>query len=137
MKGEPMKILLINQLPLVGSGSGVYTTNLAKTLKKMGHEISIIMPENETKNIENDEFKNLKLHPVYFKNEEEIAGQLDFNFPCFTSHPRSIFNFYDMTEKQYIKYVEAFDKAIKEEIDTFKPDIIHSRTHMDYIKHCL
>ena len=52
-----MKILLINHLPLVGSGSGVYTTNLAKTLQKMGHEICIIMPENETKNVENEEFK--------------------------------------------------------------------------------
>lgn len=132
-----MKILLINHLPLVGSGSGVYTSNLAKALKKMGHEISIIMPENETKNLESDEFKNLKLHPVYFKNEEEIQGQLDFNFPCFTSHPRSTLNFYDMTELQFNQYCEAFDKAIKEEIDTFKPDIIHVRSYMDYIKYCV
>ena len=31
-----MKILLINHLPLIGSGSGVYTKNLAKSLKKEG-----------------------------------------------------------------------------------------------------
>lgn len=121
-----MKILLINHLPLIGSGSGVYTLNLAKSLTKLGHEICAIMPENETKNIENDEFKNLKLHPVYFKNEEEIPGQLDFNFPCFTSHSRSSFNFYDMSDVQYLKYCNAFNTAIKEEIDNFKPDIIHS-----------
>lgn len=121
-----MKILLINHLPLVGSGSGVYTTNLAKTLQKMGHEICIIMPENETKNIENEEFKKFKLHPVYFKNEEEIPGQLDFNFPCFTSHSRSSFNYYEMTDTQLTEFCNSFDAAITEEIETFKPDIIHS-----------
>lgn len=120
-----MKILLINHLPLVGSGSGVYTVNLAKSLVKAGHEICIIIPENETKNMQNDEFKNFKLHPVYFKNEEEIPGQLNFNFPCFTSHPRSSFNFYDMSEEQYKSYCIEFDKAIKNEIKEFKPDIIH------------
>lgn len=132
-----MKILLINHLPLVGSGSGVYTTNLAKSLKKAGNEICIIMPENETKNINSDEFKDFKIHPVYFKNEEEIPGQLDFNFPCFTSHPRSSFNYYDMTEEQLNKFCEVFDKAIKEEIDEFKPDIIHSRTYLAYNKYSM
>lgn len=121
-----MKILFINHLPLIGSGSGVYIINLAKALYKAGHEICIIMPENETKNVELDEFKNYKLHPVYFKNEEEIEGELDFNFPCFTSHPRSSFNFFDMTDKQYKEYCKAFDKAIKTEIKEFKPDIIHT-----------
>jgi len=121
-----MKILFINHLPLIGSGSGVYITTLAKSLKKAGHDICIIMPENETKNVQCDEFKNFKIHPIYFKNEEKIEGQLPFNYPCFTSHPRSSFNFYDMTDNQYKKYCKAFDNAIKEEISSFKPDIIHS-----------
>lgn len=122
-----MKVLLINHLPLIGSGSGVYTTNLAKSLRRLGHDVCIIMPENETGNIAKDEFKKFRLHPVYFKNEEEIEGQLDFNFPCFTSHSRSNFNFYDLNEEQYKKYYEAFDKAIKKEIEYFKPDIIHAQ----------
>ena len=122
-----MKILLINHLPLIGSGSGVYTTNLAKSLVKLGHEVWIIMPENETKNVKKDEFKKFKLHPVYFKNDEEIKGQLDFNFPCFTSHSRSDFNFFDMNEKQYNEYYNAFDDAIGYEIGEFKPDIIHAQ----------
>lgn len=121
-----MKILFLNHLPLVGSGSGVYTTNLAKSLILLGHEVCSIMPENETKNVYDETFKGIKMHPVYFKNEEEIDGQLDFNFPCFTSHPRSSFNFYDMTQEQYDEYCSAFDKAIQEEIKEFKPDIIHS-----------
>ena len=121
-----MKILFINHFPLVGSGSGVYTTSLAKSLISLGHQVCAIMPENETKNIYDPEFKDFKLHPVYFKGEEEIEGQLDFNFPCFTIHPKSKLNFYDMTYDEYDKYCNAFDKAIKEEIEHFKPDVIHS-----------
>ena len=67
-----MKILFLNHLPLVGSGSGVYTTNLAKSLILLGHEVCSIMPENETKNVYDETFKGIKMHPVYFKNEEEI-----------------------------------------------------------------
>ena len=107
-----MKILFINHLPLVGSGSGVYTTNLAKSLISLGHEVCSIMPENETKNVIDESFKDFKMHPVYFKNKEEIDG--------------SSFNFYDMTPEQYEAYCNAFDNAIKEEIEEFKPDIIHS-----------
>ena len=42
-----MKILLINHFPLEGSGSGVYTQNIAKILAKKGHEVTFIMPENK------------------------------------------------------------------------------------------
>lgn len=128
-----MRVLLINHLPLVGSGSGVYTSNLAKALKKLGHDVCIIIPENETKNIENEEFKSFKIHPVYFKNEEEIPGQLDFNFPCFTSHPRSVVNYFDITDEQLKEMCIAFDNAIKQEIDEFKPDVIHTRTYLAFI----
>lgn len=32
-----MKILVINHSPLIGSGSGIYTMNIAKSLKKVLH----------------------------------------------------------------------------------------------------
>lgn len=119
-----MKILMINHFPLTGSGSGVYTMNIAKSLKNKGHEVCIIMPEN----ISNyDKVDGIKLHPVFFKNTEEIEGQLPFNFPCFTTHPRSILNFYDLTDEQIKMYVDAFKKAIDEEVREFKPDIIHGQ----------
>lgn len=117
-----MKILLINHFPLEGSGSGVYTKNIAKSLIKKGHEVCIIMPENITNY---DIIDNIKIHPVYFKDKEIIEGQLPFNFPCFTTHPRSIENFFDMDDDKIDKYISSFDKAIKEEIDSFKPDVIH------------
>ena len=83
-----MKILLINHFPLEGSGSGVYTKNIAKSLTKRGNEVCIIMPEN-TKNY--NLVEGVKLH----------------------------------TELKM--YEEAFRKAIKQEIEEFKPDIIHGQ----------
>lgn len=118
-----MKILLINHFPFSGSGSGVYVKNIAENLVKNGHEVSIIIPENTTRI---EEIPNVKIHPVYFKREEIIKGQLDFNFPCMDPHPRSSFLFEDMTDIQIKQYEQAFRKAIEEEISSFKPDIIHS-----------
>ena len=119
-----MRILLINHFPLQGSGSGVYVINIAKSLEKKGHKTCIITPENTS--IFSD-FKNIKLHPVFFKYKEKIEGQQDFNFPCFDPHPRSNFLFGEMTNIQLKKYKTAFKKAIEEEIRDFKPDIIHAQ----------
>lgn len=117
-----MKILLINHFPLSGSGSGVYTTNIAKSLTDKGHDVHIIMPENQSNfNIGG----GIKLRPIYFYNKEIIPGQLPFNFPCFTTHPRSVNNFFDMTEEEIDAYCTAFDQAIRKEIASFNPDIIH------------
>ena len=116
-----MKVLLINHFPLTGSGSGVYTRNIANSLTRKGHEVCIVFPENET--VISDE--KFKLHPVYFKNQEIIEGQLPFNFPCFTTHPRSNKTFYDLPEAELNMYKMAFTQAIEEEIKDFRPDIIH------------
>ena len=109
-----MKILLVNHFPLQGSGSGVYISNIARSLERKGHKTCIITPEN-TSDVLN--IKDLKLHPVFFKYEENIENQQDFNFPCFDPHPRSSLLFCDMSEEQITKYEEVFRQAIKEEID--------------------
>ena len=119
-----MRILLINHFPLQGSGSGVYVANIAKSLEKKGHKTCIITPEN-TSDFSN--LKDIKLHPVFFKHEEEIEGQQEFNFACFDPHPRSNLLFSNMTKLQLEKYENAFRKAIEEEIEEFKPDIIHAQ----------
>ena len=115
MDSNKMRILLINHFPLTGSGSGVYTSNIASSLVKLGHEVCIIFPENE----EASDY-NFKTHPVYFNK-----GSLNFNFPCFTTHPRSNKTFYDLTDDEFKRYVSSFRVAIEEEIESFKPDIIH------------
>ena len=119
-----MKVLMINHFPLEGSGSGTYTKNLAVHLSQLGHEVCIILPENSSNF---NQVENIKLHPVYFTDKEEIEGALPFNFPCFTSHPRSIKTFKDLTDEELNMYLVAFKDAIKNEVETFKPDIIHGQ----------
>ena len=129
-----MKILMINHFPLAGSGSGTYTRNLAVHLKGLGHEVRIILPEN-TADPEGPE--GIRLHPVYFtpgdvRSDKAGSGAsmddpLPFNFPCFTSHPRSIMTFADLDAKQLQMYTDAFSKAIEEEMESFKPDIVHGQ----------
>lgn len=119
-----MKILLTNHFPLEGSGSGVYVENIAKNLVKQGHDVCIIMPENTTKI---KKTPGIKVHPVYFKRHKKIDGQLNFNFPCFDPHPRSNMNFLDMTEEQVGQYIDSFKAAIEQEIEEFKPDVIHAQ----------
>ena len=131
-----MKILMINHFPLAGSGSGTYTRNLAVHLSHLGHEVCIILPENTDAY---EQVEGIRLHPVFFtpgddveKEENERMGEnmdnaLPFNFPCFTTHPRSVNNFANLSEKQLKMYTGAFSRAIDQEIESFKPDIIHGQ----------
>ena len=119
-----MRVLLINQFPLKGSGSGIYVSDIARSLNRRGHDVCIIMPENTT---QINKIDNVKIHPVYFKRNETIEGSLDFNFPCMDLHPRSSFLFDYMTQEQIQQYDKAFSKAIEEEIREFKPDVIHTQ----------
>jgi len=116
-----MKVLLINHFPLEGSGSGTYTRDVASFLQKNGHQACIIFPENNKP----DELEGVLLCPVYFNGSSASADALPFNYPCFTTHPRSTTTFADLSNDELDEYFAAFDKAISEAIDTFEPDIIH------------
>lgn len=117
-----MKILLISHFPLSGSGSGFYTKNIAKSLVKLGHNVCIIISENST---EIDKIEGVTIKPVFFKKDEDIKGTLPFNFPCFTTHPRSNVTFNELDDEKLKMYENAFETTIKETISTFKPDIIN------------
>lgn len=118
-----MKILMINHFPLEGSGSGIYTKNIAKELAERGHEVVVVFPE-----IEKVSYEGFRSVPIIFKgNHDQKNYEVDFNFPCFTSHPRSNYTFYDMNEKQIQNYIEIFSDKVNEEIEKFKPDIIHAQ----------
>jgi len=119
-----MKVIMINHFPLDGSGSGTYTRNIAVHLQKKGHEVCVIMPENST---EYAGIPDVDIIPVYFKNNEEIDGMLPFNFPCFTTHPRSVMTFSDLSDDELDMYLSAFRNALKKAVDEFKPDIIHGQ----------
>ena len=122
-----MKILLINHFPLAGSGSGTYTKNLAVSLAGRGHDVTIILPENTE---DYEEVPGVNLHPVFFAPEDGFSAPHDalpFNFPCFTTHPRSTMTFGDMSDEEMNLYTSAFLNAIDEEIAKGKPDVIHGQ----------
>lgn len=116
-----MRVLLMNHFPLQGSGSGVYTVNIARALVRKGHEVCIIMPENEV--LAELDVDGIRLHPVYF--DSCSADALDFDFPCFTTHPRSVMTFYELDNAQVAAYEGSFRTAIEDEIAAFDPDVIH------------
>lgn len=123
-----MRVLLVNHFPLTGSGSGVYTANIANSLCKLGHDVCVIYPEN----CETHEDHAFKTRPVFFSSSDskdktslDSNKKLPFNFPCFTTHPRSNFTFEEMSDEQLNAYTSAFQLAIEDEIEKFKPDVLH------------
>lgn len=62
-----------------------------------------------------------------FTDKEAIEGALPFNFPCFTTHPRSSMTFGDLDPAQLSGYVGAFQEAVDQEIRVFNPDVIHGQ----------
>jgi len=110
-----------NHFPLQGSGSGIYTMNVAQELIKAGHEVLAIVPEHHP--VEGYSFP---AKTIIFSNGKNENPQLDFNFPCFTTHPRSNTTFYDLSETQISAYVQAWQEAINDAITEFQPDIIHA-----------
>lgn len=121
-----MNIILMNHFPLHGSGSGTYTFNLAQSLSRLGHKVTVIFPENRVVNFT---IPNVKLHPVYFDTVNvkiKDISSLPFSFPCFTTHPSSTLLFSDITDEELEYYISAFDSALQEEIAYQHPDFIHT-----------
>lgn len=128
-----MRVLILNHFPLEGSGSGIYTHNLARELTGMGCAVEVIYPEHEPK-----VYEGFSSRVVTFRPDEELMVDADgnrfegpydlpFNFPCFTTHPRSNHTFYDLTQSQIERYIEAFKSAMMAAIEEFKPDVVHAQ----------
>jgi len=116
-----MKILMPNHFPLQGSGSGIYAMNVALELRKAGHEVLVIVPEHR----QVDEYP-FETRAIIFSDGQNESPQLDFNFPCFTTHPRSTTTFFELSDDQMEAYVDAWRKAINDAVDDFRPDVIHA-----------
>jgi len=116
-----MKILMPNHFPLQGSGSGIYTLNVAGELVKTGHEVLVIVPDHtETSGYP------FPVKTILFSDGQNTDAELDFNFPCFTTHPRSTTTFYEISDNQLAAYVVAWQQAMEEAIADFQPDVIHA-----------
>ncbi len=116
-----MKVLMPNHFPLQGSGSGIYTLNVALALLEAGHEVMVIVPEHEP--VEDYPFET---RTIIFNNGSNLNSELDFNFPCFTTHPRSTTTFYELTDAQMRAYVQAWRAHIHQAVSDFQPDIVHA-----------
>jgi len=116
-----MKILMPNHFPLRGSGSGIYTQNVARELVKAGHQVCAIVPDHQP----SEEYP-FPVRTIIFSDGRNESPHLDFNFPCFTTHPRSTTTFYELTDAQMDAYVQAWRQAVDEAIAEFEPDVIHA-----------
>ena len=115
-----MKILVPNHFPLEGSGSGIYTQNVARELVRLGHEVAVIAPDTEP--IEGFPFE---VETILFSETGGDGGRVPFNFPCFTTHPKSNTTFYELDSGQIELYVKAYQDATDRLVERVRPDIIH------------
>lgn len=119
-----MKVLIINHSPFIGSGSGIYTMNIAKAVKESGQEVRVITAANS---LEFPDMEGIGVHPIFFKYKDDVENQIEFNVPCFDQYPTSDIVFYNMSKEQLKTYEDEFRKVLEEEISTFKPDVIHTQ----------
>ena len=106
-----------------GSGSGIYTMNIARELVKEGNDVFVIDIDNQY-DTSDYSFQRRTILCDESKNENP---DLKFNFPCFTTHPRSVMTYYDMSDDQIDEYVATFVKITGNVALEFKPDVIHAQ----------
>ena len=115
-----MKILIINHSPLIGSGSGIYTMNIAKALKRKKQEVRVITAANS---LEFPNMEGIDIHPIFFENGYTAENIINFNVPCFDQYPTSDVVFYNLTKKQKEVYIEEFRKVLEQEINDFNQGV--------------
>lgn len=118
-----MKILIPNHFPLQGSGSGIYTLNLAQELVRLGHEVLVIVPEHQP--VPDGRYPFPVAVMLFNDGQDKSQAEADFNFPCFTTHPRSVQTFYGLSDNEMKTYVELWRRHIGRAAGTFRPDIVH------------
>ena len=118
-----MKVLLINHFPLQGSGSGIYTLNIAQELIKEGHNVFVIDIDNQ---IDNSNY-SFERRTVLCDETKNPNPDIKFNFPCFTTHPRSMNTYYSLSNEELLEYVDTFTRITKQVSYEFQPDIIHAQ----------
>ncbi|HEY44400.1 MAG TPA: glycosyltransferase family 4 protein [Anaerolineae bacterium] len=119
-----MRVLIPNHFPLEGSGSGIYTQNVARELANKGHEALTITPGHDEQTGFPFEVRTILFSPDEGHTSPE---RLPFNFPCFTTHPLSTTTFADLDNAQRETYIEAFRSAMDFAVSEWKPDVIHAQ----------
>src|ERR1044072_4112563 len=95
-----MRVLLFHGYMLRGTGSNIYTANLARALAGLGHEVHLLCQDREVR-IEGVEIHNPEIHgllPVYVKDPYE-----GFEVKTFS----------ELSEEELTRYVDANVAAIR------------------------
>jgi|GEM_PF-2095298 glycosyltransferase involved in cell wall biosynthesis len=141
-----MRILQILLFPLQGSGSGTYTDRLAEFEQARGYTVKVLCCDHAVPHRSYETAALVFAHETSLRGvrrttkqshtPDEVASQtvlattkvdLDFNFPAFTTHPLSTSTtFGSLNDDQRERYIAAFQRKIREEIASFKPDIVHA-----------
>jgi glycosyltransferase involved in cell wall biosynthesis len=120
-----MRVLIPNHFPLEGSGSGIYTQNVAREAVNKGHEALVITPGHDQQTGFPFEVRTILFTPDGGTSND--GDRLPFNFPCFTTHPVSNAQFGDLDAARQDAYVAAWKDAIDTAVADWKPDVIHAQ----------
>ncbi len=115
-----MKILIATQFYIEGSGSGIYVQNIAREFQDAGHEVRVLSCDKGPVG-----GKPYPVRTIVFDREGKGQGDLNFDIPYFTTHPASNQTFYDLDDAQFNEYVKVLGDTLKDEMDQFKPDVVH------------
>lgn len=77
-----MRILIVNHFPLEGSGSGIYTQNLARELAERGNEVKVIFPDHAEQS-----YPGFSSRVILFKGPETSSLILISIFPVLPPTP--------------------------------------------------
>lgn len=100
-----MRVLLFHGYMLRGTGSNIYTANLARALAALGHEVHLLCQDRQVK-IEGVEIHNPDIHgllPVYVKDPYE-----GFEVKAFE----------ELTDEELNRYIDANVAAVREVADS-------------------
>lgn len=99
-----MRVLLFHGYMLRGTGSNIYTANLARALARLGHEVHLLCQDRQVE-IEGVKIHNPNIHgllPVYVKDPYE-----GFEVKTFS----------ELTEAELSRYIDANVAAVREAAD--------------------
>ena len=98
--------------------------NIARELLNEGHKVMVIDIDNHLDT--NNKYGFLR-ETIICDADKNMFPDLDFNFPCFTTHPRSTMTYYSLTPFQIKTYVSIYCEKVQAAVNAFKPDVIHAQ----------
>jgi Glycosyl transferase 4-like domain len=103
-----MRVLLFHGYMLRGTGSNIYTANLARALARLGHEVHLLCQDRDVQ-LDGVEIHNPDIHgllPVYVKDP----------YPGF-----EVKTFSELTEEELARYIDANVAAVRAVVESAGP----------------